>query len=170
MRLNTTSFGLLLASSTIPIMPVKSQDGIKNADLGASDDDVVDFMRHAQAVYVFSVAAGCAKRPNERDLRLLEAEARQGLVGTLCNSDNWNWVTGGAPCEMRDVGVLFRKDKDELILCFCSMHDMGPRPSRGLSRRRHFWPENRLGLAEGASVGNLEAEVCASGNAQVRSN
>ena len=124
MRLNTTSFGLLLASCAIPIMPVKSQDGIKNADLGASDEVVVDFMRHAQAVYVFSAAAGCAKRPNERDLRLLEAEARQGLVGTLCNSDNWNWVTGGASCEMRDVGVLFRKDKDELILCFCSMHDM----------------------------------------------
>jgi hypothetical protein len=84
----------------------------------------VQFMKHAETVYVFSVKADSTKKPEPKDLRALGPETRQALVGMLCNSDNWNWVTGGSEdCEPHDVGLLFQKSKDSLILRFCSVCD-----------------------------------------------
>jgi len=97
-----------------------SQDDTKDAAVGPFEAVEVQCMKHADAIYVFTVKANSSETPNQKDLRRLEAEAREALLGTLCNPDNWNWVTGGEPCEDRDVGVIFEKGKDRLILRFCS--------------------------------------------------
>jgi hypothetical protein len=103
--------------------PAPSQDGTADPGLGPFEAPEVQFMKHAEAVYVFSVKADSPETPNQKDLKPLEPHARQALLGMLCDLDNWNWVTGSAPCESRDVGVLFQNSKDTLILRFCSVYD-----------------------------------------------
>ena len=120
MRLNATCIILMSVSWATAIRPVMSQDDSKDAAFGPFEAAEVQCMKHADAIYVFTVKANSPETPNQKDLRRLDAEAREALLGTLCNSDNWNWVTGGEPCEDRDVGVLFEKGKDQLILRFCS--------------------------------------------------
>ena len=85
----------------------------------------VQFMRDAEAVYVFSVKAESTKAAESKDLRPLGRQARQALLSTLCTRSNLNtWGAGGLPCEEgRDIGVLFQNSKDKLILHFCSCYD-----------------------------------------------
>src|SRR5690348_7173912 len=45
----------------------------------------IHLMRHAEAVYIFSVKANSPETPNQKDLRRLGPEAQQALVDTLCN-------------------------------------------------------------------------------------
>jgi hypothetical protein len=122
-RLNATCVTLMFVCWAIAVRPVISQDSARDAGLGPFSATEVQFMKHAEAVYVFSVKANSSKNPESKDLRPLGAQARQALLGTLCNLDNLNWVTGGVPCERRDIGVLFQNSKDKLILRFCSVYD-----------------------------------------------
>jgi hypothetical protein len=120
MSLNRTSIILLFVGCAIAITPAISQDDTKDAGFGPFGAAEVQCMKQAEAVYVFSVQLDSSELPNEKHLRWLEPEAREALLRTLCNPDNWNFVAGGFPCEDRDVGVLFEKGKDKLILLFCS--------------------------------------------------
>jgi hypothetical protein len=120
MRSNFISITLLFVGCTIAITRAISQGDAKDAGFGPFGAAEVECMKHAEAVYVFSVQLDSSDTPNQKSLRWLEPEAREALLATLCNPDNWHWITGGFPCEERDVGVLFEKGKDRLILRFCS--------------------------------------------------
>jgi hypothetical protein len=103
------------------VSPVITQPGpVKSAELSPFDEPVVDFMKRARTVYIFPVKSESATRPDDKDLRLLDAEARQALLGVLCNQANWHHglMTVGIVYGPGDVGFFFRKDKDELILFF----------------------------------------------------
>ena len=124
MSLNTTRITLLSVGCAVAITPLISQDSTEEAGLGPFTGAEVQLMRHADAIYIFSVKANSPETPNQKDSKRLGPEARQALVDTLCNLDNWNWVTGGSEdCEPHDVGLLFQKSKDRFILRFCSVCD-----------------------------------------------
>ena len=111
---------LVFVTCAVAIPPIIAQDDSKDAGFGPFGAAEVQCMKHAEGVYVFSVQLDSSETPKPKNLRWLEPEAREALLRTLCNPDNWNFVTGGYPCESRDIGVLFEKGKDKLILRFCS--------------------------------------------------
>jgi len=114
---------LVFVACVLAITSVVSHDKTEE-DGGPFAGEEIQLMKHAQAVYIFSVKTNSPETPNQKDLRRLGPEARQVLVDTLCNLDNWNWVTGGSEdCEPHDVGLLFQNSKDRLILRFCSVCD-----------------------------------------------
>lgn len=124
MSLNATKITLLFVACAVAITPVISQDSTEEAGLGPFTGAEIQLLRHAEAIYIFSAKANSPETLNQKDLRRLGSEAQQALVGMLCNLDNWNWVTGGSEdCEPHDVGLLFQKSKDSLILRFCSVCD-----------------------------------------------
>jgi hypothetical protein len=120
MRANIAWIMLLPVGWAISITPLVAQ-GPDNDAVGYFTGIEVRFMKHAEAVYVFSVKANSKQNRESKDLRLLGSQARQALLDTLCNIDNLNWVTGGVDCEARDIGVLFKNSKEKLILRFCSV-------------------------------------------------
>ena len=112
---------LLDGSVVTPVTTHRGPD--KSAELSPFDEPVVDFMKHAQASYVFSPRSETATRPDERQLRLLDAEAQQALVALLSNPANWYhglMTVGIPPYDTGSLGFLFRAQKDELILFFSS--------------------------------------------------
>jgi len=91
-------------------------------DGGPFAGEEIRLMKHAEAVYVFSIKTNSPETPRAKDLRRLGPEAQEALVDTLCNIDNWNWVTGGSEdCEPYDIGLLFQSAKERLIFRFCSV-------------------------------------------------
>ena len=124
---------LVFVACAVAVTAVISQDKIEDGGPFAGAE--IQLMRHAEAVYIFSVKANSPETPSQKDLRRLGPEARQALVDTLCNLDNWNWVTGGSEdCEPHDVGhSLFFRRLRTAVLRFCSVCD----PHR-LRRRRDF--------------------------------
>jgi hypothetical protein len=118
--LNATSIMLLFVGCATAITASRAQGDTKDAGFGPFGAAEVQCMKEAEAVYVFSVQLDSSETPDQKNLRWLEPEARAALLRTLCNPDNWNFVTAGFPCDHRDIGVLFEKGKDRLILRFCS--------------------------------------------------
>jgi hypothetical protein len=115
---------LAFVGCAVAITPVVSEDASEEAGGGPLSGAEVRLMRHAEAVYVFSVKAKALETPNQKDLRRLGPEAQKALVEMLYNIDNWNWVTGGSDvCEPYDVGLLFQTSNDRLIMHFCSVCD-----------------------------------------------
>ena len=98
------------------------EGGVKAAELSPFDKSVLDFMKHAQAAYVFPVKSEPATRPADKELRLLDAEARQALVAFLSNEANWyhGLMTVGIVYPPGSVGFSFRAQNDELILFVAS--------------------------------------------------
>jgi hypothetical protein len=112
MSLNATWITLLFACCATAIAPIIARGDSKDGGFGPFEAAEVQCMKEAEAAYVFSVHVGSSETPDQRHLRWLEPEAREALVATLCNPDNWNFVTSGYPCEDRDIGVLFQKPAD----------------------------------------------------------
>ena len=112
---------LVFVACAVAITSVISED---KDDGGPFAGEEIRLMKHAEAVYVFSVTANSPGTPNQKDLRRLGPDARRALVDTLCNLDSWNWVTGGSEdCEPYDVGLLFQSAEERLIFRFCSVCD-----------------------------------------------
>jgi len=109
--LNATWSTLLFVGCAIAVTPIIAQDDTQDAGFGPFEAAEVQCMKHAETVYVFSVQLDSSETPNPKNLRWLEPEAREALLRILCNPDNWNFVTGGYPCENRDIGVLFERGK-----------------------------------------------------------
>jgi len=91
----------------------------KPAPLSPTDEALVDFMKQAQTVYVFPVESKTATRPDDKDLRLLDTQARQALLAVLSNQANWYhglMTVAIGPYEARSVGFVFRSDRGDLNL------------------------------------------------------
>ena len=72
------------------VSPVTTHpEASKPAELSPSDDAVLNFVKHAEAVYVFAPRSQTATRPDDKDLRFLNPEARQALIAVLTNKANW---------------------------------------------------------------------------------
>jgi hypothetical protein len=113
---------VLLLDGSI-VAPVTTHPGpVKAAEFSPFDKPVLDFIRHAQAAYVFPVKSEPATRPPDKELRLLDAEARQALVALLSNEANWyhGLMTVGIVYPPGSVGFSFRAQNDELILFVAS--------------------------------------------------
>jgi hypothetical protein len=157
---------LVFVACAVAVTSVVSDDKTEE-DGGPFAGEEIQLMKHAEAVYIFSVKTNSPETPNQKDLRCLGFEARQALVETLCNLDNWNFVTGGSEdCEPHDVGLLFQNSKDRLILRFCSVCDS----HIGCGVDKTPRPDIKRGLDKAAAMGILEKEICAVGDAKMRSN
>jgi hypothetical protein len=105
------------------VTPVKTDTGaVKAAELSPFDKPVLDFMKQAQAAYIFAVKSQPAIRPPDKELRLLDADARQALVAFLSNEANWyhGLMTVGIVYPPGSVGFSFRAQNDELVLFVAS--------------------------------------------------
>ena len=113
---------VLLLDGSI-VSPVTTRPNpTKAAELSPFDKPVVDFMKHADAAYVFPVKSETAIRPVDKELRLLDAEAQQALVAVLSNEANWyhGLMHVGIIYSPGSIGFLFRAQRDELILFVAS--------------------------------------------------
>lgn len=91
----------------------------RTAEFTPFDEPIVNIMKQAQAVYIFPVKTKEATRPDNKDLRLLDAEARQALVFVLGNQANWHhglMTIGLDRYYPGSIGFLFRKQDNELTL------------------------------------------------------
>jgi hypothetical protein len=86
------------------------------------DPAVLNLIRTADQVFVFPVVTPLKPHRDDKHMRLLGAEARQKIARLLTNPRNWVQSGGWSiiyPFEPpRDVGLLFRRDQNELILFF----------------------------------------------------
>ena len=88
---------------------------------GIDDPEVSQFMRSADELYVFPVVTPLEPRRDDEHLRRLDEEARRRLVRLL--TDHRNYYQGGYTMiivepEPRNIGVLFRRGRGELVLFF----------------------------------------------------
>ena len=109
-----------VAAGTLTIVQVdRRTHWSKPAPLSPTDEALVDFMKHAQTVYFFPVESKTATRPDDKDLRLLDTQARQALLAVLSNQANWYhglMTVAIRPYDAGSVGFVFRGDKGDLIL------------------------------------------------------
>jgi len=87
---------------------------------GVDDPEVSQFMRTASELYVFPVLTPDEPHRDNKHLRPLDNEARRILVRLLAEHRNWyhgayTLISGREP---RNIGVLFRRDRSELVLFF----------------------------------------------------
>jgi hypothetical protein len=89
----------------------------------AIDDDppVLDLIRTADQVYVFPVTNPHKGHRHDKRLRLLDAEARGKIVHLLGDRQNWwhgGWGLLTSTEPRKDIGLLFRQQRNELVLFF----------------------------------------------------
>jgi hypothetical protein len=90
---------------------------------GVEDPEVFQFMRTANELYVFPVMTPDKPRRDRTRMRPLDSSARHRLVALL--ADGRNWYHGGYTLiqtrpDPRNIGVLFRSGRSELVLFFSS--------------------------------------------------
>jgi hypothetical protein len=87
-----------------------------------NDPPVLALIRTADEVYVFPVLTPLKPHRDDVHLRLLASEARQKIARLLGERQNW-WHGGWGHLLVddgsTDVGLLFRHQKNELVLFFC---------------------------------------------------
>jgi hypothetical protein len=88
---------------------------------GVDDPEISQLIRTADELYVFPVLNPLKPHRDDKHLRALDTEARRALVRLL--ADHRNWYQGGyhmivAGPEPRNIGLLFRSARRELILFF----------------------------------------------------
>src|SRR5438046_5424446 len=83
-------------------------------------DETLRVIRDAQEVYVFPYTTGVHPHRDNRHLRALDQPARDALKRLLGDSRNWfvGFIDSAEAVGVRDVGVLFRRKTDELVLFF----------------------------------------------------
>jgi hypothetical protein len=85
--------------------------------------DVLRLIRTAETIYVFPVTSPLKPQRDDRHMRLLDPEARHGIVQLLGNDASW-WHGLSAIAipekQATNIGLLFRSGKEELVLFFNS--------------------------------------------------
>jgi hypothetical protein len=87
----------------------------------APPPELLRFMREADRVFVFPNPTPRHPHRDDKHMRLLTSEARHELVRLLGRACNW-YVGGddriGIGPLPKDIGLLFRRGSDELVLFF----------------------------------------------------
>jgi hypothetical protein len=93
---------------------------------GVDDPDVLTVIRGADQAFVFPVSTPDKPRRDKRHQRLLDPAARRKVVQILGNRFSW-WQGGYSLIQTREeppnIGLVFRKGKDEVVLFFESGFD-----------------------------------------------
>jgi hypothetical protein len=88
---------------------------------GIDDSDILTVIRGANEAFVFPVATPDKPHRDNRHLRLLDPEARRKVVHLLGNRVSW-WQGGytliSPGPEPPNVGLVFRRGRDEVVLFF----------------------------------------------------
>ena len=85
------------------------------------DPEVQHLIRTADEVYIFPVTTPLKPHRNDKHMRLLVGDARQQIVRLLGNAKNWCQCLFDlvvVESEPTNVGLLFRRDRSELVLFF----------------------------------------------------
>src|ERR1044072_634571 len=110
-RIYIAAFGAIMASIA----------SVRGEYIGAPSSEAVRFMRHADQILIFPNPAPDKRRTADRRMRLLTGEARRSLIRLVGNQRNWyvgwddRFGTGRPP---KDIGLVFRRGSDELVLFF----------------------------------------------------
>jgi hypothetical protein len=88
---------------------------------GVDDPQISQFIRTADELYVFPVLTPDEPHRDNKHSRLLDNQVRRMLVRLL--TDHRNWYQGAynmiiVEPEPRNIGLLFRRDRSELVLFF----------------------------------------------------
>ena len=88
---------------------------------GIDDPEISRFVRSADELYVFPVVTPLEPRRDDKHLRRVDDQARRRLVRLL--TDHRSYYQGGYTMiivepEPRNIGVLFRRGRIELVLFF----------------------------------------------------
>jgi hypothetical protein len=88
---------------------------------GVDDPEISQFMRTADELYAFPVVNPLKPHRDDKHLRPLDTQARRILVSLL--TDHRNWYQGAYNLIIvepvpRNIGLLFRRDRSELVLFF----------------------------------------------------
>jgi hypothetical protein len=102
--------------SSDPIWPRWLCDG-----RGVDDPEISQFIRSADELYVFPVLTPDEPYRDDKHLRRIDEQARRVVVRFL--SDHRSWYQGGYTLvipkpEPRNIGLLFRRGRAELVLFF----------------------------------------------------
>ena len=93
---------------------------------GADDPDVLTVIRGADQAFVFPVSTPDKPRRDKARQRLLDPAARRKVGQILGNRLSW-WQGGYSLIQTRaeppNIGLVFRKGKDEVVLFFTSGFD-----------------------------------------------
>jgi hypothetical protein len=86
-----------------------------------SDPEVSELIRKADDLYIFPLLTPRKPHRDSKRMRLLGGDARREIIRLLSSEQNWcqctyNIVTIGP--EPRNIGLLFRRGADELVLFF----------------------------------------------------
>jgi hypothetical protein len=111
---------LVLLAASVLIACASTAARAREYDIG-DDPAVMDLIRTADQVYVFPVTNPHNGRRHDKRLRLLDAEARLKIAHLL--GDRQNWWHGGRSLltstePRKDIGLLFRQQRNELVLFF----------------------------------------------------
>jgi hypothetical protein len=95
------------------------------AEPQAIDDspEVLRFIENAERVYVFPVTSPLNPERDDAHMRLLGPEARHVIVELLGRYENWYhglYTFLISEPQPTNVGLIFRREKDELVLFFNS--------------------------------------------------
>ena len=85
------------------------------------DPPILALIKTSDEVYVFPVTTPLKPHRDNTRLRLLGAEAKQKIARLLGDRQNWwqgNWGHVLVDDGSTDIGLLFRHQKDELVLFF----------------------------------------------------
>jgi hypothetical protein len=99
-------------------------------------------IRAAEQVYIFRINNSLEPRRDDQHMRLLERKAGKELIHLL--GHRGDWLEGGyaVPVEPApDVGFIFRRDKSEVVLFFCTVTAEGTvsgRHTAGMLDRKRY--------------------------------
>src|ERR1700736_410046 len=87
-------------------------------------EDILRCVREAKTVYVFPVTTPLSPRLDDKHLRLLGTDAREGLVHLFGQKRNWYYglLTIAEPADQpTNIGILFQCKHTKLTLFFDEM-------------------------------------------------
>ena len=107
---------------------------------GVDDPKVSQFIRVADELYVFPVMTPDEPRRDRKRMRRLDSSARRKLADLLAGQESW--YRGGyklikVRAEPRNIGVLFRRGRNELVLFFSSSFTSSAGRIEGAFNGRH---------------------------------
>lgn len=100
---------------------VASISSLRGEYIGAPPSEAIRFMRDAEQVLIFPNPKPDKPRRDDKRMRLLTGEALRSLIRLVGHQQNWyvGWDNRfGAGPPPKDIGLLFRRGRDELVLFF----------------------------------------------------
>jgi len=117
------SLGLMNARTCVGalMLVLTSVSFVRAEGIDRPSPELLQFMRNADQVFIFSIHTRDKPRRDDKHMRVLEPRARRDLIRLLGHPQKWymgaddRFGIGPPP---KDIGLLFRSGRNELILFF----------------------------------------------------